>query len=474
MIRVRPVSRPPRKPLAYPRSPERKNALSEPLAASEGVLEIVSAADADNQDQPVICLLTSPESAGRGLEIALKTEDWEHDVFVGVRGDDSEILELFNRFTVAGIIQFPRDTPLDTVRSEFQTWARDQGYPGMIFHETAYEFDLPASRDKFKRQETYAIESADDQNTEYGTIVGVPAYNEEIGIGSVVNKAQQYADEVIVVDDGSTDDTVDIAKDAGATVIEHETNRGKGAAVQTLLEYIQDCKFGTAVLIDGDGQHLPSQIPKVTEPVVEKGIDVAIGSRYLGNGSDDETPRYRRFGQKALDILTLGSTGRNLTDTQSGFRAFSQTAVDKLDLSTDGIGVESEMIDSASQKDLDIAETPIDVRYEGIDGQTYNPLHHGLSVVTFVLRLVRDRHPLIFFGGPGLGLIIIGTLWGLDAILTYQATGNFYPGKVLAGGFTTIIGVLGIFCGLILNRISNMIGEINKIVSVFRFLQFVV
>ncbi|RDZ35265.1 MULTISPECIES: glycosyltransferase family 2 protein [Haloferax] len=293
------------------------------------------------------------------------------------------------------------------------------------------------------------------------TVVGIPAYNEEVGIGSTVLAAQQYAEDVVVVDDGSTDNTVPIARAAGATVIVHKENQGKGGAVQTLLDHAQQVECDAFVILDGDGQHHPSDIPQVVTPVVEGKSDLVIGSRYLEPKEGDETPLYRRFGQRVLDILTVGSSGQNLTDTQSGFRAFSPIAIEKLSVKTSGMGVESEMIGDAVDKGLAIEEIPINVRYEGIDGQTYSPLRHGLTVATFILQLIRDRHPLIFFGVPGSVLTLAGTLYGLDAILIYQSSGIFYPGKVLAAGFFAILGVLGIFVGLILNRISNMLNELK-------------
>ncbi|WP_157533251.1 glycosyltransferase family 2 protein, partial [Haloferax profundi] len=158
-----------------------------------------------------------------------------------------------------------------------------------------------------------------DQTTtlpETKTVVGIPAYNEEVGIGSTVLAAQQYADEVVVVDDGSTDNTVPIASASGATVIVHEENQGKGAAVQTLLNHAQQTGCDAFVILDGDGQHHPRDIPQVVTPVIEGDSDLVIGSRYIEGGPDDETPLYRRFGQRVLDFLTAGSSGQNLTDTQ--------------------------------------------------------------------------------------------------------------------------------------------------------------
>ncbi|WP_136601178.1 glycosyltransferase family 2 protein [Salinigranum halophilum] len=298
-------------------------------------------------------------------------------------------------------------------------------------------------------------------DSETGIVVGLPAYNEAVGIGSVILSAQEYADEVIVVDDGSTDRTVEIAESAGATVVKHESNEGKGGAVKTIFESASRQQPEALVLLDADGQHVPTDIQAVAQPVLDGDADISIGSRYLESKGGDETPLYRRFGQQVLDVLTTGRSARDLTDTQSGFRALSPQAIDDLKLTTDGIGVETEMIRDASDKGLRMTEVPIDVRYEGIDGQTYNPLHHGLTVVNFVLQLVRDRHPLVFFGLPGLVLILLGTLYGLDGILVYRATGDFYPAKVFVAGFLTIIGCLATFTGMMLNSLSNKLAQVT-------------
>jgi glycosyltransferase involved in cell wall biosynthesis len=301
------------------------------------------------------------------------------------------------------------------------------------------------------------IESGSDTTTPPRIIVGIPAYDEAVGIGSTILAAGRYADEVVVVDDGSADNTVGIAEQAGATVIEHETNKGKGGAIRTLLKHARSVDFDVLVLIDGDGQHVPDNIPQVAGSVLSGDTDLAIGSRYLQKRENEETPRYRRFGQRTLDLLTLGSTSANLTDTQSGFRALSSEAVDALALRTNGFGIETEMIDVAIRAGLTIREEPIDVKYDGIDGQTYSPFRHGLTVVRFVLGLMRDRHPLVFFGIPGVVLIIAGVLYGLDAVYVYQITGQFYLAKVLVGSMATILGTVGVFTGLVLNSLSRLV-----------------
>ena len=415
--------------------------------------------DGKQTDRPVVCV-TARSETGSLVETVVNVQEAGYPILVGkAERDSSSTVDVLSRLGVP-IVTLSDQESEDELLDKLISHARDQGYPGVVFHDIGSSLDLNASVKRLESSEQYAIQSHEDE--EYDIIVGIPAYNEEIGIGSVVHSSANYADKVIVVDDGSSDDTVAIAESAGAEVIQHETNQGKGGAVQTLFDRVREESFNSLVLIDGDGQHLPQEIPQVTEHVLNGNADMVIGSRYLEQEGDDETPLYRRFGQQVLDTLTLGSSGEDMTDTQSGFRALSPQAVEELELTTDGIGVESEMIDVAAQRGLDMDEVPIRVRYEGIDGQTYHPLHHGLTVVKFVLELIRDRHPLVFFGLPGLVLTILGVLYGIDGILIYRATGNFYPSKALVSGFVTIIGVLGMFTGLILNRISNTIMKIHQ------------
>ncbi len=156
----------------------------------------------------------------------------------------------------------------------------------------------------------------------------LPAYNEEISIGSVVLRTKQYADRVIVIDDGSCDHTAEVASLAGAEVLRHSENQGKGAALKTGFTSLNG--DGVIVTIDTDGQHNPADIPRLVAPIFEGVADMVNGSRYL-NGNKKDTPLYRRLGQKVLDAATNMDSGLSLTDSQSGFHAFAwQTQVRRL------------------------------------------------------------------------------------------------------------------------------------------------
>jgi len=291
--------------------------------------------------------------------------------------------------------------------------------------------------------------------------VGIPTYNEELSIGSVVIQVYSYAEEVIVVDDGSKDRTVQIAKAAGATVKQHSENKGKGYAIRTLFREAREREMEALILLDGDGQHVPSDIPTVAGPVLDDDADLVIGSRYK-DGNYTETPRYRRMGQRVLDFLTMGSSGKNLTDTQSGFRALSPRAVEQIHIEADGMGVESEMIEKAARKGLQVEEVSINVQYDDVDGQTQEPLSHGLSVLGFTLQMIQDRHPLMFFGIPGGIAILIGSVLGLHTAWIYQNTGTFYHWRGVISFLGVFFGTLSMFWGILLSRIQHIVENINE------------
>ncbi len=287
-------------------------------------------------------------------------------------------------------------------------------------------------------------------------VVAIPALNEGPTIGSVVLKARQFAREVVVVDDGSTDDTAWIAERAGATVIRHQQNLGYGAALRSCFLYARNSPFEMMVILDGDGQHDPSSIPGVLEPVMTGRADVSIGSRFLQTITASGIPRYRRFGIEFLTKLTnLGAkNGTKLHDAQSGFRAYSRDAINILDPKDADMGAGTEIIWDAAKNNLRIVEVPIDVRYDE-KVPSRGPVDHGLSVVGAMVRYVESEHPLLFFSVPGFCLIIVGLALGAGVITKYNQTAQLATGLALLTVMLILVGLLLGFTGMILHAVIN-------------------
>lgn len=285
------------------------------------------------------------------------------------------------------------------------------------------------------------------------TLVAIPCYNEGLTIGSLVLKARQHSTEVLVVDDGSSDDTAPIARLSGATVLVHERQQGKGAGVLDAMRYARENGFDAIVLIDGDGQHNPDEIPAVVAPVLEGRADLVIGSRFLGTRAD--VPLYRRFGQIVLNIFTNASADFSSTDSQSGFRALSKRALeDAACFVTDGYNVESDMIAYLSARDLAIVEVPISVRYEVPHKHKKNPFLHGLGVLANIIALIGARRPLLSFGIPGLVLAALGLLLGTFAVAQFSATSQVPVLASIIGGLLTAAGLLLIGAALVLKSLT--------------------
>lgn len=182
----------------------------------------------------------------------------------------------------------------------------------------------------------------------------IPAYNEETTIAEVLERTRPFVDGVIVVDDGSTDRTGEVARLHGACVIRHVVNRGLGAALGTGFAAARRAGADVALTLDADLQHDSSEIPKFIH-AIQNGAEVVIGSRMLLG----RMPWYRRVANTLGNLVTLVLFGAWVSDSQSGFRAFTRFALSKINVRTNHMEVSSEIVSEARRHALPLAEVPI-------------------------------------------------------------------------------------------------------------------
>lgn len=293
---------------------------------------------------------------------------------------------------------------------------------------------------------------------QFPVVALIPAHNEERFIGSLVLAVREYVDVVLVVDDGSSDRTTEIARKAGAIVVRHNVNQGKAGAVNTGFTYLRQLKPAAVVMLDGDGQHCADDIPSVLAPVLADAADVVIGSRFLAIQSD--IPAYRQVGQHGLNLMTNMTSGVNLSDTQSGFRAFSHSAIACFSFQQCGFSIESEMQFQLRDHQLRAVEVPIKVVYA--EPAKRNPVRHGLQVLNGILQLVGQTRPLLFFSGAGTAALCGGVLLGARIIEIYARTHQLAVGYGLITVLLCVIGVLLLFAGVILHSTRGMLLALQR------------
>ena len=243
------------------------------------------------------------------------------------------------------------------------------------------------------------------------SIAAMPAYNEERSIAKMVLACKKYVDVVVVVDDGSIDATGEIAEALGAYVVRHPENRGYGAALRSCFDTARKLNVDQMVIIDSDGQHDPAEIPQLLEPL-NSGVDLVIGSRFC-NGNDQDIPAYRKVGMKVLDIATNLIGRIEVSDSQSGFRAYGKKAIESIRISGDGMSAGSEILLQIKDNDLVFEEVEIICSYDVEDASSENPVSHGVRVLLALLHDMELRRPLYYFTLPGIAFAAVGIGMGL-------------------------------------------------------------
>lgn len=295
-------------------------------------------------------------------------------------------------------------------------------------------------------------------------LVAMPALNEERTVGEVIAGIPEKIPgiaviDVLVVDDGSTDRTGEIAREAGAKVLRHPAPRGVGAAFHSALGYGIDQGADLIVSIDSDGQFNPADIPRLVAPVVAGEADFATASRFADPELVPRMPWLKLWGNRMMSRLVSRLAGATFYDVSCGMRCYSRRAALHLNL-LGRFTYTQEVFLNLAFKQLRIAEVPLEVRGERSFGESRvasNLWRYALRTSQIIFRCYRDYNPLKFFGWLALLLFLPGLGLGLFLAVVYFETGSFSPYKWtgFAAAALTILAVLVFQVGLVgdlLNR----------------------
>jgi len=288
-------------------------------------------------------------------------------------------------------------------------------------------------------------------------IVGIPAYNEEKNIAVIITRLKKITDKIIVCDDGSSDLTSKIAEELGAIVIKHEKNLGYGAAIRSIFLKAKNLDCEILVTFDADGQHRVEDINKVINPINNGKSDIVIGSRFLDD-SEKEIPSYRKVGIKVITKITNVSIKKQLTDSQSGFRAYSKKVLDELTPLELGMGISTEILIKASNKNFRILEVPIKIIYHG-ETSTHNPITHGSSVIISTIKYTSLQRPLTFYGIPSVIFLLIGIVFSYSAIQYYVEIGRLSTNLTIVASAAVLIGIVLLITAVLLFSLVSVVRE---------------
>ncbi len=214
----------------------------------------------------------------------------------------------------------------------------------------------------------------------------IPAYREAVAIADVVHRTIPHVDLVLVVDDGSPDETAALAKAAGAEVIIHAVNQGKGAAMKTGMKTLSDRGFDFILLLDGDGQHAPEEIPRFTAPARDGSAYVVVGNRFENVKG---MPIVRRMVNSLMSRIISNACGVRIPDTQCGFRLVRSSLVSYIMGSSDHFDFETEMLLLASRAGFTIQSVPVSTIY-GAEKTKIRPMRDTIKFIKLMRRWQRQ------------------------------------------------------------------------------------
>lgn len=413
---------------------------------------------------PAIGYIATDENSDALVRSIVRAQQHGHGTIVTYdNGQPPEGIAYANQLN-ATVVEPPSSDPdQEMLREGLTMTAAGLGYPGLIMSdEDCQRIDFEASRsnlsiDQFK---TDAVLEGGDA-TSSSTLIAIPAYNEADSIGDVVKVANTVADIVVVVDDGSHDDTAQVARDAGAYVIEHDENLGYGAALKTAFEEGARRNVGHLVTLDADGQHDPREVAQIIDHQRKTGAALVVGNRFADEVETD-MPLYRRVGLGTINALTNVSLGSFrpsswVKDTQNGFRAYDAELLESLASDAtigDRMNASVDILYHTRDQGFSIEEVPLTVNYDVDDANSLNPITHGGMILNNIFRMVERRRPILSLGFPGVSSMVIGIGIGYLTILNYVDTGTFSVGGAILSSFLGIVGMLSCLTAIILHALS--------------------
>ncbi len=288
----------------------------------------------------------------------------------------------------------------------------------------------------------------------------IPAYNEAENIGAVLQAVPEYIDHILVIDDGSNDNTSEVARKNGARVFSHKTNKGVGATFKTGVNIMLKTDVDIMVNMDADGQFKPEDISRLLEPVLQEKADFVTASRFIDREYVPVMPRLKKWGNYRMSKLISLLTGQKFYDVSCGFRAYTREVLYRMNLFGSFTYTQETFIDLAF-KNIDIMEVPVAVlgkREKGKSRVASNLFRYAYQTSKIILKTFRDYRPYRLFGFIAMLFFIIGLL--LLGIMFYQkiTTGTFTPYKWLgfAGGSAIFIALASMLLGFILDMFARM------------------
>lgn len=419
-------------------------------------------------EKPGIGVIATETNSDAIIRCVFRARQYGYPVLVTHHNDPSLEALSFARELGAKIVDPEFSKTDQSLTSTLSKNAQQAGFPGLIIHQNVDEYiDYERSVSALTNADSYSISAVPvSTNSRSPTVIAIPAYNEEGSIKSIVYQARQYADEVLVVDDGSDDDTRRRADEAGAIVLDHGQNRGYGATLKTIFREANRRGADPLVILDGDGQHDANDIPKLLATLRESEAELVIGNRFQGETKTD-LPLYRSLGLWAVNFLTNVSLGTvrgesRIEDTQSGFRVYSSEAIRTLaadDSIGTGMDASTDILYHASNHGYRIEEVGTTINYAVENTSSQNPIVHGYTLVRNLLNLIERQKPITVLGGPGLISVLVGFGFVYWTIRNYVQTETFPLGIAFLASMFILVGIFSCFTAIILHSLNIHFGR---------------